>query len=1109
MKKIYFVIILLTFCGSVFGQLTQFRMIGSGTWATVNDSTFSSTVTIQADLTANGFLPTGIVDSMKVFTQTGQRYRISSVSNKTFSSADLVVVESGGNWGSPVGQVLIYENRGRSSVPSIPFSATGATAKMQEAVDTYNSSFDGDVTTAQLADSTAAIRADLGGSGADNLGNHTATTTLNIGTNWISQNTDLDGISISGNDVIIKSFPTATTELKISSTSGNAVLSAEDSDSDIKLNFNTASDYASFQFNSIVNWRFFEDYQTIIPATSNPAYTPSTAYFYLWPVRPSGVGSGVLRYQDGTGTIKTVATVDQTGNAFGIQVSIEGGLTEALAAVTATRKTILVDEVVTLSGNITVPDSVDLFFVDGGFINLDNDTLTLNGGLNAPYRQIFDASSGGVITGNTFTRTWYSEWFGAKSNDGLYDSEALDYTGKTIRNIGGGTFELLAGTYNIDTAASVYSNTLLKGQGIGVTIIEAPTDTLEVRYQLRGEQRRLYAFLVGEYGGGDVENVTAQDITFLMHDTQIGNAADENNSWPTNWGTQPIGAHLWDEFTSASTGKASKLLFQRLEVRDFNAWQPVLRDAGGQIPGVTIGVEYNTDITIQDCILDSTANKAIEFQEISGGFIRGNTIRNSASAIQLINFCDRVQIYDNYTEFENGGIITSSEISDCEIRDNYIKYTGTATSTNNDPFLACIGLKQEEEQPVFTTSGLRVEGNTFDCTLNTQDSFYSVTIFSSADTAIFQDIQFIGNKHIRGKVGLFNQRHSDGDFITRIRNTSFVNEIDISLVSDYNVKDSIYDISFRNNDFREDIDTVIIRGNEFQFLNNNMRKLRFEFATESDTLNAFAYNIVNDTANIVEKAKHYNQFNIVPGLVFEVDTTPPPAVSWIAEWTGDLGVTSAADVGAGVDTLISWADQTGNGHTLVPIPESGTRGTIYNSGTLNGYRYITFSPTAGKTKVLETIDSISYGDSWSIFMLARPNQAVIYPVDIESDNSNVTNLRIYNSTRSEDIGGVIKGVNVDKIDAGGTDTWAFYNWNRASNLVTLTYNNNTFGVQDITTTASEELIKTNIGGRWWPPTREETDAFDLIHVIIFDRSATPTERNAIKATWETKYGLTF
>ena len=140
MKKIYFVIIMLTFCGSVFGQLTQFRMIGSGTWATVNDSTFSSTVTIQAHLTANGFLPTGIVDSMKVFTQTGQRYRISSVSNKTFSSADLVVVESGGNWGSPVGQVLIYENRGRSSVPSIPFSSTGATAKMQEAADTYNSS---------------------------------------------------------------------------------------------------------------------------------------------------------------------------------------------------------------------------------------------------------------------------------------------------------------------------------------------------------------------------------------------------------------------------------------------------------------------------------------------------------------------------------------------------------------------------------------------------------------------------------------------------------------------------------------------------------------------------------------------------------------------------------------------------------------------------------------------------------------------------------------------------------------------------------------------------------------------------------------------------------
>lgn len=164
MKKIFLSLFFSIFLGAAFGQLSQFRMIGSGSWTTVNDSTFSSTVTIQSDLTANGFLPTGITDSMYIFTQTGQRYRISSAINLTFSSADLTIVESGGDWGVPVGQVMIYEDNERTAVPSIPFGATGATAKMQEAIDSYNSTYI--LSSNELADSTAAVRADFPSGGA-------------------------------------------------------------------------------------------------------------------------------------------------------------------------------------------------------------------------------------------------------------------------------------------------------------------------------------------------------------------------------------------------------------------------------------------------------------------------------------------------------------------------------------------------------------------------------------------------------------------------------------------------------------------------------------------------------------------------------------------------------------------------------------------------------------------------------------------------------------------------------------------------------------------------------------------------------------------------------
>ena len=130
---------LLLFSGSLSAQLDQFRMIGSASWTVDSPTNYSATVTFQSDLTANGFLPTGITDTMQVFTQTGQIYTISSAANLTFSTADLVIVESGGDWGTPVGQLMIYETEGRSSVPAIPFGATGSVAKMQEAVDSYNS----------------------------------------------------------------------------------------------------------------------------------------------------------------------------------------------------------------------------------------------------------------------------------------------------------------------------------------------------------------------------------------------------------------------------------------------------------------------------------------------------------------------------------------------------------------------------------------------------------------------------------------------------------------------------------------------------------------------------------------------------------------------------------------------------------------------------------------------------------------------------------------------------------------------------------------------------------------------------------------------------------
>lgn len=169
------------------GQLSSFRMVSNGipSWATVNDSTFSATVTWQADLTANGFIPTGIADTMYLFSQYGERYRIDSVANKTFSTADLWVVESGGDWGTPTGQVMVHTLSANLAVPNVPFGTTGATAVMQASVDTYNASLIGGAldlgsyltaaqTRSEISDSIGVIPTIFNG------GTFSSTSTLNL-----------------------------------------------------------------------------------------------------------------------------------------------------------------------------------------------------------------------------------------------------------------------------------------------------------------------------------------------------------------------------------------------------------------------------------------------------------------------------------------------------------------------------------------------------------------------------------------------------------------------------------------------------------------------------------------------------------------------------------------------------------------------------------------------------------------------------------------------------------------------------------------------------------------------------------------------------------------
>ena len=136
--KTLFSILCLFISVSLFSQVDdQWRMVGSvdgSGWTVVDDSTYTGNINGQSDLTSKGFLATQIDSGYQVFTQISQIYRVDSVLGTTFSSAEVRIIENGGDYGTPTGQVMAYDPQGRETVPQVPLGSTGSTNAMQAAI---------------------------------------------------------------------------------------------------------------------------------------------------------------------------------------------------------------------------------------------------------------------------------------------------------------------------------------------------------------------------------------------------------------------------------------------------------------------------------------------------------------------------------------------------------------------------------------------------------------------------------------------------------------------------------------------------------------------------------------------------------------------------------------------------------------------------------------------------------------------------------------------------------------------------------------------------------------------------------------------------------------
>jgi len=122
------------------GLRQRFAMVSqlsSVTWTTIDSDTYRAGFLLQPDQTASGFNGSQIVDSFKIFVATRELFDVDIVHFLSFDSINITVTRVSGT-GSPTGQVMIYNPGGRLRLPSQPYSQTGSTFQMINAVDAYN-----------------------------------------------------------------------------------------------------------------------------------------------------------------------------------------------------------------------------------------------------------------------------------------------------------------------------------------------------------------------------------------------------------------------------------------------------------------------------------------------------------------------------------------------------------------------------------------------------------------------------------------------------------------------------------------------------------------------------------------------------------------------------------------------------------------------------------------------------------------------------------------------------------------------------------------------------------------------------------------------------------
>ena len=358
------------------------------------------------------------------------------------------------------------------------------------------------------------------------------------------------------------------------------------------------------------------------------------------------------------------------------------------------RTIIVVDEDVPVSANITLNSNITLKFVYNKKITVATGiAMTMNGFIDAaPTDHIFVYAGTGIVNGTPVTDTIYPEWFGAVRDGITNDLAPIRAAAALIRSRGGGVLKFQKGNYQCWGFISIYSNTIVEGAGIDVTILESATAPEDQEYihitaiPAGTNYYRTGVFALGLSSGSGsgstthvIENVNSiqlRGFTLNCHDDDLG--------FPIGGSRTTIG--ILHSTRAYPETYAEDILVERVKVNESTVAVNLGNTNLGEGNPYTRSLAYNRNLTIRNCIVDGTSNKALEIYRTDGGVIKDNYIIDCGDGPQFITYNRNCIIDNNIIYYRGFGLTLTNGAENASVTNNIcIKLNASGGSTGG-PF---------------------------------------------------------------------------------------------------------------------------------------------------------------------------------------------------------------------------------------------------------------------------------------------------------------------------------------------------------------------------------------------------------------------------------------